>query len=56
VTASTAFRGTGSATSPQCGSCHRPLFDAKPVVLNESNIQRHIEKNDLPVVVDFWAP
>jgi len=41
---------------PKCGSCHQPLFDAKPVVLNESNFQRHIEKNDLPVVVDFWAP
>ncbi|MGE5241731.1 MAG: thioredoxin TrxC [Bacteroidota bacterium] len=41
---------------PKCGSCHLPLFDAKPVVLNESNFQRHIEKSDLPVVVDFWAP
>ena len=41
---------------PKCGSCHQPLFDAKPVVLNESNFQRHIEKSDLPVVVDFWAP
>jgi len=41
---------------PKCGNCHQPLFDAKPVVLNESNFQRHIEKNDLPVVVDFWAP
>jgi len=41
---------------PKCGSCHRPLFDARPIVLNESNFQRHIEKSDLPVVVDFWAP
>lgn len=41
---------------PNCGSCHQPLFDAKPVVLNQSNFQRHIEKSGLPVVVDFWAP
>ena len=41
---------------PKCGSCHQPLFDARPVVLNESNFQRHVEKSDLPVVVDFWAP
>ena len=41
---------------PKCGSCHQTLFDAKPIILNESNFQRHIEKSDLPVVVDFWAP
>jgi len=41
---------------PKCGSCHQPLFDAQPVVLNENNFQRHVEKSDLPVVVDFWAP
>ncbi len=41
---------------PNCGSCHQPLFDATPVLLNEINFQRHIEKSDLPVVVDFWAP
>ena len=41
---------------PKCGSCHQPLFDAKPIVLNEGNFQRHVEKSDLPVVVDFWAP
>ena len=24
--------------------------------LTSANFQRHIERNDLPVVVDFWAP
>ncbi|MBI3547304.1 MAG: thioredoxin TrxC [Gammaproteobacteria bacterium] len=41
---------------PKCGACHQPLFVAEPITLNETNFQRHIENNDLPVVVDFWAP
>lgn len=41
---------------PKCGACHRPLFVAEPIALNEANFQRHIENSDLPVVVDFWAP
>jgi len=27
-----------------------------PVQLTERNFQRQIERSDLPVVVDFWAP
>ena len=41
---------------PNCGSCHRALFDATPITLHEGNFQRHVEKSGLPVVVDFWAP
>ena len=40
---------------PRCGLCHRPLFEAKPVTLNETSFARHIAHSDLPVVVDFWA-
>jgi thioredoxin 2 len=40
---------------PKCGACHKPLFEAKPITLNEARFQRHIEAGDLPVVVDFWA-
>jgi thioredoxin 2 len=32
------------------------LFDKKPVVLTSSNFQKQINRNDIPVVVDFWAP
>ena len=39
-----------------CGKCHRPLFDGKPVALDENRFQRHASRNDLPLVVDFWAP
>lgn len=44
------------STSPNCGSCHKPLFDAHPVMLNEANFDRHISRNQIAVLVDFWAP
>ena len=39
-----------------CGSCKEPLLSAHPIELAAANFDRHIESNDLPVVVDFWAP
>jgi thioredoxin 2 len=40
----------------KCPKCHGVLFEGKPVSLTEANFDQHIAKNDLPVVVDFWAP
>ncbi len=40
----------------KCGKCHQPLFNTEPVNLNAGNFARSIEKNDIPVLVDFWAP
>jgi thioredoxin 2 len=42
--------------APSCGKCHKPLFNQHPVILNSENFQKHINRNDIPVVVDFWAP
>jgi thioredoxin 2 len=39
-----------------CGKCHRPLFEAKPLAVNESRFQRHAQKSDIPLLIDFWAP
>ncbi len=39
-----------------CGACKKSLLDTKPVVLNMSNFDSFIANNDIPVVVDFWAP
>ena len=39
----------------QCGKCHDTLFNDQPLELSSSNFLRHISKNDIPVVVDFWA-
>ena len=44
------------SASPNCGACHQPIFTAQPVALTESNFNKHIASNDIPVLVDFWAP
>ncbi len=41
--------------APKCGACHAPLFEGKPVALDEAGFRRHLEKSDLPLLVDFWA-
>ncbi len=41
---------------PNCGKCHRPLFDAHPVALTAASFDRHVGRSDIPVLVDFWAP
>ncbi len=44
------------AAHPACGKCKQALFDAHPVTLDDSNFTQHIARNDIPVLVDFWAP
>ena len=44
------------ADQPVCGKCARPLFSGKPLDLTSARFARHIERNELPVLVDFWAP
>lgn len=39
-----------------CGRCHKALFSQHPVELNDANFDQHVTRNDIPVVVDFWAP
>ena len=41
---------------PNCGQCHRPLFNGMPVALDEPRFSRHLSRSDLPLLVDFWAP
>jgi thioredoxin 2 len=43
------------AANPRCGSCHEPMFTAEPVALNDATFERHVSRNDIPVLVDFWA-
>ena len=44
------------AKAPDCGSCHKMLFTQHPVALDEAAFDRHIARNQIPVLVDFWAP
>ena len=41
---------------PNCGKCHASLFEAHPIELTTANFAKHIGRNDIPVLVDFWAP
>jgi thioredoxin 2 len=43
------------AEEPKCGKCHQPVLDGKPVALTSDNFDPFIQRNDLPVLVDFWA-
>ncbi|MFZ0487167.1 MAG: thioredoxin TrxC [Arenicellales bacterium] len=42
--------------APLCGKCRSKLIAGGPIVANDQNFSRIIEKTGLPVVVDFWAP
>ena len=48
-------RGDQLASAPDCGSCHEALFTGHSAALNESAFDRHIARNEIPVLVDFWA-
>lgn len=41
---------------PKCGKCHLALFSAHSVELTSVNFAKHINRNDIPILVDFWAP
>ena len=41
---------------PNCGKCHQSLFTSHPVDLTGSSFRQQIGRNDIPVLVDFWAP
>jgi thioredoxin 2 len=41
---------------PTCGKCKRPLFNGHPVALSDDNFDRFLTREELPFVVDFWAP
>ena len=42
--------------APNCGACKQPLFTGHPAEVDAAALQSHVAKNDLPVLVDFWAP
>jgi thioredoxin 2 len=42
--------------APKCGQCHQPLFTGRPTELGSATFRKFIERNEVPVVVDFWAP
>ena len=43
------------ADKAKCGACHNPLFGGKPTAASAQSFSTHVQRNDIPVVVDFWA-
>lgn len=41
---------------PNCGQCHQPLFTGQPVELTAATFARYLDRNEIPILVDFWAP
>ncbi len=41
---------------PKCGNCKELLLPGRPVELTADTFSKFIQRTDLLVVVDFWAP
>ena len=44
----------GKATD--CGQCHKALFSGQSVAMSEAAFDKHLQRDQIPVLVDFWAP
>jgi thioredoxin 2 len=41
---------------PKCGKCGAALLDGAPLELREDQFESFVQRTQLPVLVDFWAP
>ena len=48
--------GTRLSEGPKCGQCHAPMFTGHPIALTVADFDVHARRNDIPLIVDFWAP
>jgi thioredoxin 2 len=40
---------------PLCGKCGKAVFTGRPLELTGASFERHLQRSELPLVVDFWA-
>ena len=45
-----------AAEDPKCGKCGAALLDGAPAELREDQFEPFVQRTELPVLVDFWAP
>ena len=46
----------GPASEAKCGACKANLFTGEPIALTAKTFDKHVERNGMPLIVDFWAP
>src|SRR5271169_2565095 len=44
------------ASEANCGVCNGKLVTGSPIALTAKTFDKHVERNDMPLIVDFWAP
>lgn len=44
-----------NASGGKCGRCHKALFAGTPTAVGAASFQKHLDRSDIPLVVDFWA-
>jgi thioredoxin 2 len=44
------------AEDPKCGKCGAALLDGHPAELREDQFEAFVQRTELPVLADFWAP
>lgn len=42
--------------APQCPQCHTALFTGHPFTLTADAFDKHVQRSDVPLVIDVWAP
>lgn len=43
------------AQGPKCGKCKGALFTGEPLALDGARLQTHLNRSDIPLIIDFWA-
>lgn len=44
------------SAGPKCGTCGAALLPGKPVALDFATLEKAARTDELPLLVDFWAP
>ena len=45
-----------ASEDPKCGKCGAPLLPGTPAELTEQQFDPFIQRTEIPVIADFWAP
>ena len=48
--------GERPALEARCGGCHQRLFSGQATATVEARFNTHLARDDIPVLVDMWAP